>query len=493
METGSCEQLSESPNNENGTETTETETKEYCRLRDGLNEYCLLKVFAYLPANDLMKLCDMDPYFEELILKFTVKTKMFRLGNLDSNANQYEKKQQTRIMETFGKYMTKFKISTNSLTRLYETIIEYCEPAMLTEIDIEITADCTDDDIPNGNHLLLITIRPFLSNLRKLRLVNHGGNVIISTKFLILVSLAASNLQTLKLSNVQIRGKWLESMLNLRDLRVGWKEDSVLDSLLNCLRVNPKLKSFKFYHRSKYITTIGNVLSESCTGLEKFKDRDFENDYDRLDKEVINRYNFLSTFPYLSNVSLTSFTLCGCDLYYPLTTLATKKIVKLNIFMSYSQRIILDDETTTDIMRRPLPHFPDLKSIKVEIYDQYGDEQSDPKWRECDVRCKFLFHFVAQLKNLQHFKFAGDCRGNMHKILEFAPSIRTLDVVDTVAFTEANKLVPDVVRTVRANRLLNGGINDQHVLHLIVNWEYKVGISVDYEDVVRISFGMQKL
>lgn len=490
METSNCVQLNEYP-------TEATASKETCRLRNGLNENCLLKVFDYLRPYDLIQLCTLDTFFNELIINWTLKKKRLDLGMLNHNAKDvFERKKNERIYEifqTFGKSMRKFTISTDSVTSLFEIITKYCKPATLTEIGIEIVNYNADraDETSTYNRLMNQSMMPFLSSLRKLSVTCLSTNgFVTTTKFLIYISAVASNLQILKLVNIDIQGRWLQNMQNLCELHLDWKEGYSFDSLISCLRENLKLKIFKFCHRNGDITTIGKVLS-NCTTLQKFKDRDFENPYERLDSAMIKRYNFLATFPHLNIVSLTSYTFCGCDLYYPLTTMATKNIVKLKVFMSYSQPIILDNRTTAEFMRRPLPNFSGLQSLEIEIFDRNG--VYDPKWTQCDLRCKFFFHFAAQLKNLQRFKFAGEGLRNMHKILEFAPIIRILDISQTVAvLDEKDIFFPNVVQTLRKIRQSNDGIDGQRLLHLIMNYEFKIGKNNDYEDVVRCSFKLPK-
>lgn len=470
-----------------------------CRLRYGLNENCLLKIFEYLHPSDLIQLCELDTFYKDLIMNWTLKKKMLQLGNLHAEVlDPFTKRENDRILQIFqlfGKSMRRFKISTFSFISLFEMISEHCEPGQLAEIEISVVRAFRVHMFTQFADPSVMV--PFFVNLRKFSLFDESdSNFVLIHKVIIPILCGATKLQTLKLINVDIHGGWLERMQNLYELRLHWSRNSVLNELINCLRMNPKLKSFKFTHRNEKMTIIGNVLSKSCIDLRRFADRDFGNNYERFDSTLTDRYSFLSLCGRLTSVALTSYTFCGCDLYYALTALAGKKIVKLKVFMSYAQPMFLDRLKTIEIMRRSPPKFPTLLSAEIEImYPATGDE-FDRKWTQCELRCKYMFHFLAQQTNLKYFKFSGDSLSNMHTILNVAPNIRTLHVVEAVPLNEERKnlllKIVHTLRKIRQTKPTRYDGNEQRLLHLILSYEYKVEKNFDYEDVVRISFERTK-
>lgn len=459
---------------------------EMCRLRHGLNENCLLNVFDYLGEFDLIRLCEMDVYYKELIMKWTVKKRLLNLR---------EPNKQLELFRAFGKSIRKFKIYTCSFVSMLTTIVKHCEPGALTEIVLEIN-DIHDDVIERADAVdslnrLMVIAMPFFSNLRKLHFQTYKSTDPngVFTNFLTKISTTATNLRSLALFNFELRDNWLHNMQKLTELRLYWRGDSSFDNLFSYLRTNPPLKVFEFRHKLKDVTSVYAVLSESCPRLEKFSDSDVDmsNPYQRFDDSLANRYRFLSKFLHLNIVTLMSYTFCGCDLYYPLVALATKNIVKLKILMNLSRPVTVSDEAKAEIMRRPLPQFAGLHSVEMKIWEQ-NEYIYDPKWTQCDLRCQFLFHFLKQVKNLQYFRFTGGSLSNMHKVLEFAPSICVLDVSEVSH--ETHTMVPKIVKTLRS-RQLDGGKNDRYPLHLILRDDDKVRIfenNNDFKGVINFTF-----
>lgn len=460
---------------------------ERCRLRHGLNESCLLNVFDYLDQFDLISLCEMDTYFKELIMKWTMKKQILKVGTPD---------EQSEMFQEFGKSIRKFKIYTCSFTSMIVNIVKYCERGTITEIHLEIN-DIDDDVIEEPaavvylNQLTLLAM-PFFSNLRKLKFKTYEGTdpCGVLTNFLTKISTTATNLQSFELFNFEPRGGWLQNMQKLSELRFCWRNASSFDDLFSYLRANPQLKVFEFTHKLKNLTGIYNVLKESCPSLEKFSDIDVDvsNPYQRFDRSLISRYNFLSKFPHLNSVSLMSYTFCGCDLYYALTSLATKNIVKLKIFVNLAKPVIVSDEVKAELMRRPLPQFTGLLSVEVEIWGQ-NKYNFHPKLSQCDLRCQFLFHFLKGVKSIQYFTFSGTSLSNMEKVLEFAPNIRVLDVSQTSV--ETHKIVPKIVETLRRSRQLDDGKNGHYKLHLKLIDDYTFRMfekNNDVKDIINFTF-----
>lgn len=443
-----------------------------CRLRHGLNVYCLLKVFDYLRPYDLIQVCKVDKYFKELIITHLIKNKILNLGFVIFESEDWKRQNDfkqthgelSEIFETFGRSMRKFKISMDNFTKCLKTIIKYCEPATLTDIQFAIARSSTKVDAEVMHRSM-----PFFSNLRRLIFASNFD----CTEFLTAISETASNIQIVDLRNVILSGIWLKNMHNLCELRLLWSGiDSPLRGIKSCLRLNPQLRVFKFMGKQD-ITTIVDDLKH-CLNLRKFSDISRKNPYDRFGAAMISRYNFLETFPHLTSVTLTSFTFCGCDLYYPLMILATKNIVKLRFSMNHSNPIVLDKTEKSRILRLSLPNFSFLKTIEIYISSQLADIHKytypDPKWGIFHFRSEFILHFISQLKNLQNVKLLCCDLRDVYKILEFVPNIRALDISEAnLTWIEIEKILKAILRI---RQLKNAEIN-YHLLHFVSNNEYR--------------------
>lgn len=462
----------------------EAKSEGMCRLRYGLNANCLLKVFDYLTPYDLVQVCKVDTYFKDLIMKWTIKKRKIHLGVLRPYAPHNNPKaienadKNVEIFRTFGKSIRKFRINVNNFKLCLETIMKYCEPATLTEVEFEIHHQFKNNDVDLN---ILRQSMPFFSTIRKFTFDAYYGSYEIFSEFLTSVSTTASNLQNLKIQEVDFHDGCLKNMQNLHELRLHYQQSSSfsLDELTSCWRMNPRLKVFTFagFHN---ITTVGDVLSRYCSDLEEFSDVNFCNPYDRLGLPTMNRYNFLSTLPCLNSVTLSSYTFCGCDLYYPLMTLAAKNIAKLKVFMNNVRPIVLNEEERAQLMRRPLPNFMCLETVEIEVMDTVT--------RQCDLRCQFMFHFMSQLKNLLHFTLIGMHTNKIYKILEIIPNIRTLDI-SKLSLLRLESEVRNVGKTLRRSRKSFDGKTIPHLLHLVVHYPFIIQMVNDFKDVMKISVG----
>lgn len=134
--------------------------------------------------------------------------------------------------------------------------------------------------------------------------------------------------------------------------------------------------------------------------------------------DVTRRYEFLSLLKELQSVTLTSYTESGLDLDHHLRKLPLSNISKLRVYMNSDRPIVWSTERTKQIDAS----FDKLKTIEIQI-QSFGE-------KNCDLRCKFIFHLISQLKNVENVKFIGYSFTNVHKVLRHTSNIRRLSIAD---------------------------------------------------------------
>lgn len=426
----------------------------------------------------------MDPFFKEIILKWTIKKTMIVLPNIRPNKNfSIQSKNHSElidIFETFGNSISKLRVDVSSVKFLLELIMLYCAPATLTDLDLGKACFYETPKVkrlkvsPTDDSILLYRSMPFLSNLRTFTIRTFEVDENVEKRMDILITKTLICARALRKVEIDCHNKdgWLKYVKNLYELRIG-NAESLSEHLISSLTVNPKLKVFAVsYSHNTFINPIGVALSKFCPDLEYFSDLQSPSPYKHF-HSIIDRYNFLSTMTNLNHVGLTSFTKCCCDLYYPLKSLANMNITHLEIFLSFTNIPNLSEDVIAGIMQATLPNFNNLHTLYV---------------RSCTAftpNCRFIFHLVKRLTNL---KICGMPNvSNVHHILENAPSIQTLEY--SPYFLENNKkIASDIVEALRKIRRSN---NEQHLLNLRLYpyWRSNVlKLFKNTEDVLKISF-----
>lgn len=441
-----------------------TDDMDNCRLRHGLNTHCQIKVIQYLTLKDLLKLCETDSYFEDIIMNWVIGRRLINLEMLYPDGN-------LEMFEAFGKSFRKLRVKGNEYNFILETIIKYCSPNTLTELQIIVKAPLNQEkmDVPMN----------LFTKLEKLRLECHHDSELF-LEHLEKIAGIALNLKILQVRGNRIQGEWLKTkhMQNLRELWLHTTQNMSIDDLTSFLRERPKLKVFSFTGRDD-IATIGKSLSKYCSGLEKFCYVDLaENEnYNYIQADPTNRFDFLSTFLNLNTWTLTSFSAYP---YFLKTLLASNDIKELIIrtdLCSYKNQC-------------KIKHIASLKTMKVEISVNGGDDTKE----QYELNCDFIASILSQVKNkIDNMTLISERKlTNFNKILDSLPSVRTLSI-SNIAFKYLPLEIRKIVRTVR--KIERNGENDQHLLKLIVNenqWR-ELTFYEDIEGFVSISIDLNPM
>lgn len=124
---------------------------------------------------------------------------------------------------------------------------------------------------------------------------------------------------------------------------------------------------------------------------------------------------FSARIPPLKKVSLTSYTNCGSDLYYPLQYLTVRKqIEELSIHTNRETAIPLLPNHSCRHLAKHLPNFTNLKSVEFLIEGNGG----------FDFDAEFVRGFASKLSNVEEIRvnFQYFIHG-INKIIDMAPKV----------------------------------------------------------------------
>lgn len=450
---------------------------ENCRLRHQLNSDCLVKIFDYLSVQDLTRLSKLDTYFYDLITSEVIAKKVIDFGVMDKRMpnNRIVLQHSTiELLGLFGKFMKQIIIRGEDFHLFLSTIIQHCRPGRLTNVDMSFKIN---SGIP-ASHLVDQSV-PFFTNLRRLRLSDNSSSGLcrLYQRFLEKISSAVPKLAILQLHQVNISGGWLQKLDNLTELQIDSPMVFSFVDVTSCLKVNPKLTAFE-YKGTADLKSIYDTLAACCPGIRTFSDCHFRNIYNVFDTNVVNRYDFLSLFKQLENVTLTSYTESGHDLDNHLKIPALANISALKVYMNSDRPIYLSRQVKEHLVESFFESFDNLKTIEIEI------RRMDVI--NCDLRCEFIFNLLSGLKNVENIKFVGRSWTNMNSLLHHSTNIRSLCIADTHFHSadvslEMRKIV-ETLRRISSRRTLEVKYENQ-LLHLEVNQYRWIEIKVNGEAV----------
>lgn len=444
-----------------------------CRLRTGLNEDCLCEVFRFLGVYDLIQLCELDIYFQNLIIRDVIGIKLINFTKMDPCWTT------NKIFQVFGKAMRKIKIAEENTLGCFERFLtfvtQHCAIGGLTEVELRFSE-------PIASPAIMAKSMPYFSNLRKL-VLNDNYQRVHYMEFLAGIAETATNLTHLTLEGVNVSGEWLKNggMENLKELRLHTSKRRSLniqnDELAVFLRTKAKLEIFS-HISSCDITDVIDSLVENCPKLKSFADFHLkEVPVTTTGANMTLRYGFVRRFFGVTTLGITSYTRCGSDLYYPLVKLAARNRVEtLKIYVDRNNCAILDDAHQMSHSRNDFAHFTRLRSIELQIRSDATDQ--------CELNAEFICDFVSKQPNVQAFTVISEpALKDIHKILDKAPHLTELGISHTKMKylpVEMRKIVRSIRK--RHKALIAEGIAEPEPFHLVVNLKQWREVQV-YDDV----------
>lgn len=434
-----------------------------CRLRHGLNEDCLCEVFKFLNVYDLIQLCELDIYFQNLITKWVIGRKLINFTKMEPCWTT------NKIFQVFGKTMRRIKIGEESTLGCFERFLnfvkQYCAVGGLTHVELRFTDPIAEQTIMNAS-------MPYFSNLRHLQLCDNYSRVWYK-EFLAGIAATATNLTHLSMEGINVAGEWLTNggMQNLRELRLhSSKRRSMTintDELSEFLRTKTKLEVFSHIGVGD-ISDIVDVLIDSCPKLKAFADFHLSNPHNRdvtnINAQMMQRYAYVRRFADVATLGLTSYTQCGSDIYFPLVKLAVRNRVEaVKIYVDKNNVIVLDPNNRMHFSHNDFGHFTRLKSVELQIRSETSDV--------IELNEEFICDFVSNLTNVRTLiVMCEPALEKIHKIIDMAPHLTELGMSQTkIKYlpVEMYKTVQSI-RKRRAKLILEGQSNPEP-FHLIVN------------------------
>lgn len=435
-----------------------------CRLRHGLNEDCLCEVFIYLGVYDLIQLCELDIYFQNLITKWVIGKKLVNFTKMDPCWTT------NKIFQVFGKSMRKIKIAEENTLGCFERFLnfvtQYCSIGGLTHIELRFSD-------PTLSQNVIEEAMPYFSNLRQLVLCDNYTRVSYK-EFMAGIAATATNLTHLTFEGINVSGEWLTNggLENLRELRLhaSKRRSMVIENseLAQFLRTKPKLEIFSHIGTGE-ITELVQALTENCPNLKAFSDFHLNNpfnipDVTTINSQMMHRYAYLRQFTGVTTLGITAYTSCCSDLYYPLVKLAVRnRIDTLKIYLDRNSAVVLPTENQLHHSYKDLGHFTRLKQIELQIRSETPEQ--------CKMNAEFLCEFVSRMTNISKFRVMCEpALIDVNKIIDIAPHLNELGISQTkMKYLPVEML--KIVRSIRKrrNNLIAEGETNPKPFHLIVN------------------------
>lgn len=420
-----------------------------CRL-NVLTTNCLIKCFEDLSLCDLLHVCDVDDYFQTIIIEHIIHKKF--IDFTDSHCHWPLE----QIFRVFGQKMRRIKIEqetrTNDLSYVFKLIINYCLAGNLTEIWLRFCHTIIDSDTLHRSI-------PFFTNVEKLVLLNYN-NVNAYDDIMPIICSTTTKLEYLKLVGVCLSLGWadIKTVSNLKEFYLHERYTSCpYIALHRFLSVSRNLRTFSYIGQKDISDETIIELQDTFKNLERYNDFSIGGDF-----FTTPRYQCISMMPNIQHLSITSHLNSWNDIYEPLMELTQRNTLKsLNILINTDGEC--DSKPSMDkwcsaLVQRNLCH---LESFGVQIECDSLVECAKQKVYDCDFLAAFLAQFNGSLRNVTIHSKPYVC--NAHQILDALPGLHRFSIVDMVI----TKISDEMDKLAKVLRNVGGG--QQKLLRLFVN------------------------
>lgn len=399
-------------------EAEESDMDEYCRLRHGLNTYCLAESFQFLNDEDLTRLGTMNKYYSQIINNFVIPDHVIIFDYL--NYKQYGE----ILLQKHGKKIKRFQF-IGKLRRHYQSfqqrIVEHCDIDQLRDIAYNIA----ELGRPDG---VCVTVDVDIEHFRKVERFYFQG---LGYKPTTLNLPQFESLRALDLYKVNMDPKFnWNTLINLTELSLARVKGINIKNFIQFIRLQPQLRRFVHLNTFQDIQRIGTELAKNCGNhMRIFRDIV---DYEFVDGRIVYKtrngetYRFLSDFVKLKEVLLVSDLMCVCDLQEPLTRLSQNDALeKLTIIQILSGQGNPMDCFVNNYISFDLKRFNRLKTIHVHV-------RGGPQSGMCNYLKLFNDYSAQIMTNVESIMMSGS---NQHiyqmEFIKMAHNLRNLAIYNT--------------------------------------------------------------
>lgn len=431
-----------------------------CRLRNDLNPDCLAAIFESLDVMDLLTLSRMNSHYKHIINKYVVPKKQFNFSELIIlKADVFRD-----VFSAFGKRMENIKYTgcLREFSKILDEVKEFCGEDQFRHVELDFSRLIRGNWDP-------FCVRNTSKYFRKLESFSFYGDFSLNEKYnQFMVAVVPLMLEkTEKLLSLKIGGVYLRKTSNIFGWR-GLKHLTELhlinvtvhmECLLDYFRTKPNLQTFvninSIFHRE--IPKVGEVLAEHCGDtIEKFVDvKDHIAEMDCESEEFFMRYSFISKFPNLKEVMLTSRRKCGSDLYYPIVALAANNTIeKLGVHQCgphfswmYPEWFELERQFLIEGAQLKIPNeFTNLKSLEFSINQCWVDNLDNQPLEF------FMNNSKEILRNVETLTLTGDDEFIFpSSLVQIIPNLQKLSIRKEVLFS-VNQVISDVSKILEKRR-----------------------------------------
>lgn len=428
-----------------------------CRLRHGLNAYCMAHIFKYLDSDDLYILGGMNQVYGQIIIDLVIPTHEVHFDSLLLRRGISI----LQMFERYGKNIRRISLQDHdgnqTTEQLLQSITQFCSADQLKSVKI-YRAHRTRDRI----HINLPNRFRNVETLDLRRLAPWQISVQLSDA-----------LRELTLVDIDLEPNFDWNRLrNLKKLHLRRVNGINVQHFIDLLDIHrPKIE---YFHHGELNQLSGGTIQHLCAAVAMYCGNQIRYYSGQMPppREVgtaLGRrpYDFISSFKNVTNVCLTSYQLCGGDLIDALKRLAENDTIRTLKIMFYdAQRIFW--QRSNDVSR-DMKNFSNLKTI--EIFAPH----SAPVRGGCDPFGLFIVYSPQILLNVENLIIECAAKSDLD-FLQCMPKLRYLDLnVDRIELDHVTK-IHEYLENILRNRSNAGGDFIEIKFHHIHDYELFRGI-----------------
>lgn len=376
-----------------------------CRLRHGLNIYCLSYIFKYVNTGDLYTLGGMNEFYKQIIDDSVILGHTVDFCDLDGDED-------AKLFEFFERHGTKIRKARN--VKLGQINIHLLTHYGASE-NLRVVETLPGDDYAE--------MPIHFGGVERFTYVGLWGNrgPFLNVSF-------SESLRFLHFARVELHPhfNWM-GLINLSELQLIDVTGINKPNLIEFIRQRPKIK--KFHQRNSLygsMKNIGKALAEYCGDqIEQFSD---ENSSSSDNSEIKRQfYEFISDFKNMKDVCLSTNYSCAGNLLFAIESLARHDTIERLVIHTSCLIDSIEDHNDCPLQRdtkMPIERFTKLKTIRIHA-SGWGLEHTKP----C-VRMKLLVQYMPEmLTSVETIEIMIGNRTYYWSFLKMIPNLQRVNII----------------------------------------------------------------